>query len=97
MLKECALAYVNYFLVLFFLNVSSDQVNRLVRQGRISDTGKRLPQVDVLLGDGTWVQHTDNGVVYSFDVQHCMFSQGEQQMTLHAQCNQCFCSAWRET
>lgn len=53
-----------------------DQVKRLVRQYRVSDTGKRLPQVDLLFGSDTWVEHLDNGVVYCFDVRHCMFSQG---------------------
>eukprot|EP00117_Sycon_ciliatum_P017462 scpid87707/ scgid16447/ tRNA wybutosine-synthesizing protein 2 homolog; Alpha-amino-alpha-carboxypropyl transferase TYW2 len=52
------------------------KVNRLVRQGRISDTGERFPQVDLLLGSDPWVHHVDNGVTYSFDVRHCMFSQG---------------------
>ncbi|NXG43343.1 TYW2 protein, partial [Psilopogon haemacephalus] len=49
---------------------------RLARQGRILPDGMRSPIVTLLLGQDGWVEHTDNGIRYTFDVTKCMFSAG---------------------
>lgn len=49
---------------------------RLAKRGRVSPDGTRTPSVTLLLGDHGWVEHTDNGIRYTFDVTRCMFSFG---------------------
>ncbi|XP_024992862.1 tRNA wybutosine-synthesizing protein 2/3/4 isoform X2 [Cynara cardunculus var. scolymus] len=49
---------------------------RLARQGRISATGTRDSGLEILVGDDGWVDHRENGVLYSFDATKCMFSWG---------------------
>ncbi|KAI3680535.1 hypothetical protein L6452_35307 [Arctium lappa] len=49
---------------------------RLARQGRISPTGTRDSGLEILVGDNGWVDHCENGVLYSFDATKCMFSWG---------------------
>lgn len=49
---------------------------RLARQGRISPTGTRDSGLEILVGDNGWVDHRENGVLYSFDATKCMFSWG---------------------
>ncbi|XP_056133355.1 tRNA wybutosine-synthesizing protein 2 homolog [Lampris incognitus] len=51
-------------------------VKRLARMSRISRDGFRTPEVTMLLGEHTWVMHTDNGIRYEFDVTKSMFSAG---------------------
>ncbi|XP_010538959.1 PREDICTED: tRNA wybutosine-synthesizing protein 2/3/4 isoform X2 [Tarenaya hassleriana] len=50
--------------------------NRLARQGRIASTGTRDSTLEILVGDNGWVDHRENGVIYSFDATKCMFSWG---------------------
>ncbi|XP_011096065.1 tRNA wybutosine-synthesizing protein 2/3/4 [Sesamum indicum] len=49
---------------------------RLARQGRIAQTGTRDSKLEILVGDNGWVDHRENGIVYSFDATKCMFSWG---------------------
>ena len=49
---------------------------RIALQEKISPDCYRTPVVRVVLGDGRWVEHIDNGVKYVFDVTQSMFSQG---------------------
>ncbi|KAG7517654.1 hypothetical protein JOB18_013498 [Solea senegalensis] len=49
---------------------------RLAKMSRISKDGFRSPVVTMLLGEHSWVKHSDNGVTYEFDVTKCMFSAG---------------------
>ncbi|KAF5200292.1 tRNA wybutosine-synthesizing protein 2/3/4 [Thalictrum thalictroides] len=49
---------------------------RLARQGRIASTGTRDSTLDMLVGDDGWVDHRENGILYSFDATKCMFSWG---------------------
>ncbi|RZC65651.1 hypothetical protein C5167_009347 [Papaver somniferum] len=49
---------------------------RLARQGRIVLTGTRDSTLEILVGDSGWVDHRENGILYSFDVTKCMFSWG---------------------
>ncbi|CAH7113892.1 tRNA wybutosine-synthesizing protein 2 homolog [Phodopus roborovskii] len=51
-------------------------VRRLAKRGRVLPDGTRTPSVTLLLGDHGWVEHTDNGIRYTFDVTQCMFSFG---------------------
>lgn len=51
-------------------------VQRLAKRGRVLPDGTRTPSVSLLLGDHGWVEHTDNGIRYKFDVTQCMFSFG---------------------
>nr|XP_043622298.1 tRNA wybutosine-synthesizing protein 2/3/4 [Erigeron canadensis] len=51
-------------------------VCRLARQGRVSPTGTRDSGLEILVGDNGWVDHCENGVIYSFDATKCMFSWG---------------------
>ncbi|KAM4696589.1 tRNA wybutosine-synthesizing protein 2 homolog [Rhinophrynus dorsalis] len=55
---------------------SSLGVQRLAKQGRVLCDGVRSPNVTLLLGNSSWVEHIDNGIRYSFDVTKCMFSAG---------------------
>ncbi|XP_071697573.1 tRNA wybutosine-synthesizing protein 2/3/4-like isoform X2 [Rutidosis leptorrhynchoides] len=50
--------------------------SRLARQGRISSNGTRDSGLEILVGDNGWVDHRENGVLYSFDATKCMFSWG---------------------
>lgn len=49
---------------------------RLARQGRILPTGTRDSTLEILVGDGGWATHQENGILYSFDATKCMFSSG---------------------
>ncbi|KAJ4980614.1 hypothetical protein NE237_031451 [Protea cynaroides] len=49
---------------------------RLGRQGRIAPTGTRDGTLEILVGDNGWVDHHENGIIYSFDATKCMFSWG---------------------
>ncbi|XP_046558610.1 tRNA wybutosine-synthesizing protein 2 homolog [Haliotis rubra] len=50
--------------------------SRLARKSSVSADGFRSPQVALLYGDDSWVEHEDNGIRYSYDVTRCMFSIG---------------------
>lgn len=50
--------------------------NRLARQGRVAPTGTRDSTLEILVGDNGWVDHRENGILYSFDATKCMFSWG---------------------
>ncbi|KAL5730750.1 hypothetical protein ACHQM5_003542 [Ranunculus cassubicifolius] len=50
--------------------------NRLARQGRVASTGTRDSGLDILVGEDGWVDHRENGILYSFDATKCMFSWG---------------------
>ncbi|KAL6200966.1 hypothetical protein ACLB2K_024681 [Fragaria x ananassa] len=49
---------------------------RLARQGRVASNGTRDSTLEILIGDNGWVDHRENGIVYSFDATKCMFSWG---------------------
>ncbi|XP_062013510.1 tRNA wybutosine-synthesizing protein 2/3/4 [Rosa rugosa] len=49
---------------------------RLARQGRVASTGTRDSTLEILIGDNGWVDHRENGILYSFDATKCMFSWG---------------------
>ncbi|KAL9992660.1 putative transferase [Helianthus debilis subsp. tardiflorus] len=49
---------------------------RLARQGKVSPTGTRDSGLEILVGVNGWVDHRENGVLYSFDATKCMFSWG---------------------
>ncbi|XP_022723296.1 tRNA wybutosine-synthesizing protein 2/3/4 [Durio zibethinus] len=49
---------------------------RLARQGRVAANGTRDSTLEILVGDGGWVAHCENGILYSFDATKCMFSWG---------------------
>ncbi|CAM8906693.1 unnamed protein product [Rhodiola kirilowii] len=49
---------------------------RLARQGRVASTGTRDSNLEILVGENGWVEHRENGIVYSFDATKCMFSWG---------------------
>ncbi|KAK1304759.1 tRNA wybutosine-synthesizing protein 2/3/4 [Acorus calamus] len=55
---------------------------RLARQGRILPTGTRDSTLDILVGDNGWVNHHENGIIYSFDATKCMFSSGNRSEKL---------------
>ncbi|KAG7557630.1 S-adenosyl-L-methionine-dependent methyltransferase [Arabidopsis suecica] len=50
--------------------------NRLARQGRVEPNGTRDSTLEILVGDNGWVDHRENGILYSFDATKCMFSWG---------------------
>ncbi|CAI9087185.1 OLC1v1021196C3 [Oldenlandia corymbosa var. corymbosa] len=50
--------------------------SRLARQGPIASTGTRDSTLEILVGDNGWVEHRENGILYSFDATKCMFSWG---------------------
>ncbi|KAL0398766.1 UNVERIFIED_CONTAM: tRNA wybutosine-synthesizing protein 2/3/4 [Sesamum radiatum] len=63
--------------------------HRLARQGRIAQTGTRDSKLEILVGDNGWVDHRENGIVYSFDATKCMFSWGnlsEKMRMAHLDC-----------
>ncbi|XP_020530122.1 tRNA wybutosine-synthesizing protein 2/3/4 isoform X2 [Amborella trichopoda] len=69
--------------------MKSLEANRLARQGRISPTGTRDSTVELLMGDNGWVEHQENGIIYTFDVTKCMFSSGnvsEKLRMAHLDC-----------
>lgn len=39
-------------------------------------TGTRDSTLEILVGDNGWVDHHENGIIYSFDSTKCMFSFG---------------------
>nr|XP_022334826.1 tRNA wybutosine-synthesizing protein 2 homolog [Crassostrea virginica] len=49
---------------------------RIAQKGSIASNGYRTPQVCMLLGQDSWVEHVDNGIRYTYDVTKCMFSSG---------------------
>ncbi|XP_061345502.1 tRNA wybutosine-synthesizing protein 2/3/4 isoform X2 [Gastrolobium bilobum] len=49
---------------------------RLARQGPVAATGTRDSRLQILVGDNGWVNHRENGILYSFDATKCMFSWG---------------------
>ena len=51
-------------------------VQRLALKSSVTCDGYRTPQVKLLKGSDGWVKHTDNGIVYTFDIMKCMFSAG---------------------
>ncbi|XP_038052682.1 tRNA wybutosine-synthesizing protein 2 homolog [Patiria miniata] len=62
---------------------------RLARKGRIKQDEFRSPRVELLLGNDGWVEHRDNGIRYTYDVTHCMFSVGnitEKMRVAHFDC-----------
>ncbi|KAK6123931.1 hypothetical protein DH2020_042328 [Rehmannia glutinosa] len=63
--------------------------HRLARQGRIAQTGTRDSKLEILVGDDGWVDHRENGILYSFDATKCMFSWGnlsEKLRMAHLEC-----------
>ncbi|KAE8659758.1 tRNA wybutosine-synthesizing protein 2/3/4 [Hibiscus syriacus] len=50
--------------------------HRLARQGRVAANGTRDGTLEILVGDSGWVDHHENGILYSFDSTKCMFSWG---------------------
>ncbi|XP_050211218.1 tRNA wybutosine-synthesizing protein 2/3/4 isoform X2 [Mercurialis annua] len=50
--------------------------HRLARKGRVAPTGTRDSTLEMLVGDNGWVDHRENGILYSFDATKCMFSWG---------------------
>ncbi|KAL3627489.1 hypothetical protein CASFOL_028852 [Castilleja foliolosa] len=62
---------------------------RLARQGRIAQTGTRDSKMEILVGNDGWVDHRENGILYSFDATKCMFSWGNLSEKLrmgHLEC-----------
>eukprot|EP00912_Choanoflagellata_sp_UC4_P000644 UC4_evm2s399 len=55
---------------------SSLQASKVAIKARIDPGPKRESQVQLLYGDDGWVEHTDNGIKYRYDVTKCMFSAG---------------------
>ncbi|CAK7351211.1 unnamed protein product [Dovyalis caffra] len=49
---------------------------RIARRGRVASTGTRDSTLEILVGDNGWVDHRENGILYSFDATKCMFSWG---------------------
>ena len=45
-------------------------------QGRVEPNGTRDSTLEILVGDNGWVNHRENGILYSFDATKCMFSWG---------------------
>lgn len=53
-------------------------------------TGTRDSTLEILVGDGSWVTHEENGILYSFDATKCMFSSGnlsEKLRMAHLDCS----------
>ncbi|KAF2304683.1 hypothetical protein GH714_037467 [Hevea brasiliensis] len=62
---------------------------RLARKGRVAPTGTRDSTLEILVGDNGWVDHKENGILYSFDATKCMFSWGnlsEKLRMAHLDC-----------
>ncbi|XP_042478384.1 tRNA wybutosine-synthesizing protein 2/3/4 isoform X2 [Macadamia integrifolia] len=62
---------------------------RLARQGCIAPTGTRDSTLEILVGDNGWVDHRENGIIYSFDATKCMFSWGNLSEKLRMACLDC--------
>ena len=63
---------------------------RLARNAPISNDDYRQSQAVLLWGDTSWVEHTENGIVYCYDVTKCMFSSGNISQKLrmsHLDCS----------
>lgn len=45
-------------------------------QGRVEPNGTRDSTLEMLVGANGWVDHRENGILYSFDATKCMFSWG---------------------
>ncbi|XP_057415045.1 tRNA wybutosine-synthesizing protein 2/3/4 [Lotus japonicus] len=52
------------------------KAHRLARQGPVAATGTRDSTLQILIGENGWVNHRENGILYSFDATKCMFSWG---------------------
>ncbi|KAF1887173.1 hypothetical protein Lal_00040770 [Lupinus albus] len=52
------------------------KAHRLAHQGPVAATGTRDSTLQILVGDNGWVNHRENGILYSFDSTKCMFSWG---------------------
>ncbi|GAU18390.1 hypothetical protein TSUD_202790, partial [Trifolium subterraneum] len=61
---------------LWLIVAKSLKAHRLARQGPVAATGTRDSTLEILVGDDGWVNHRENGILYSFDVTKCMFSWG---------------------
>lgn len=42
----------------------------------MAPTVTRDSTLEILVGDNGWVEHRENGIIYSFDAAKCMFSWG---------------------
>ncbi|XP_010655400.1 tRNA wybutosine-synthesizing protein 2/3/4 isoform X2 [Vitis vinifera] len=62
---------------------------RLARQGRVAPSGTRDSTLEILVGDNGWVDHCENGILYSFDATKCMFSWGNLSEKLRMGCLNC--------
>ncbi|XP_074660678.1 tRNA wybutosine-synthesizing protein 2 homolog [Tubulanus polymorphus] len=51
-------------------------VTKIALKSVVSTDGFRTPQVKLVYGEDSWVQHTDNRIKYCYDVTKCMFSSG---------------------
>ncbi|KAK1326195.1 tRNA wybutosine-synthesizing protein 2/3/4 [Acorus calamus] len=51
---------------------SKDRENIRLK-GRVLPTGTRDSTLEILVGDNGWVNHHENGIIYSFDATKCMF------------------------
>ncbi|XP_031253784.1 tRNA wybutosine-synthesizing protein 2/3/4 isoform X1 [Pistacia vera] len=65
------------------------KASRLARQGRVASTGTRDSTLEMLVGDNGWVNHCENGILYSFDATKCMFSWGNLSEKLRMGCLDC--------
>ncbi|KAK1557614.1 hypothetical protein Q3G72_028149 [Acer saccharum] len=45
-------------------------------KGCVAPTGTRDSTLEILIGDNGWVNHCENGILYSFNATKCMFSWG---------------------
>ncbi|KAG5011256.1 hypothetical protein JHK87_019771 [Glycine soja] len=61
---------------LWSIVAKSLKAHRLARQGPVAATGTRDSTLQILVGDNGWVNHRENGILYSFDATKCMFSWG---------------------
>ncbi|EDV29565.1 uncharacterized protein TRIADDRAFT_18638, partial [Trichoplax adhaerens] len=61
---------------LWHLVCSTLGAKRLAKNSAILNDNHRTPNVEMLLGDCSWVTHMDNGIKYTFDITKCMFSPG---------------------
>ncbi|XP_065585551.1 tRNA wybutosine-synthesizing protein 2 homolog isoform X2 [Cyrtonyx montezumae] len=62
---------------------------RLAKRGRVLPDKMRSPNVTLILGHNSWVEHVDNGIRYTFDVTKCMFSPGNITEKLRVASMQC--------
>lgn len=62
---------------------------RLACQGRVAPTGTRDSTLEILVGDNGWVDHRENGILYSFDATKCMFSWGNLSEKVRMGCLDC--------